>query len=72
MKMCINCGIKGTSAPHGYCTSISNGCRGKNQYKSRVIKRDRDDLEAYVQTLIAELAAECPETQPIAAGATSG
>jgi hypothetical protein len=31
-------------------------------------------IEAYMQTLIAELAAECPllETQPIAAGATSG
>ena len=55
LTLCLSCGIRGTSAPHGYCASVESGCRWKAQHYSRVLKAEHEAWDAYIDSLAAEL-----------------
>ena len=52
LSICRKCGERGTSTPHGYCTSVATGCRWKSQYESRLLKDDRKEMEDYIERLL--------------------
>ena len=74
LSICRKCGERGTSTPHGYCTSVASGCRWKSQYESRLLKDDRKEMEDYIERLLSyDWSAYSPcATKPCAASATSG
>ena len=53
LSICRKCGERGTSTPHGYCTSVASGCRWKSQYESRLLKDDRKEMEDYIERLLS-------------------
>ena len=53
MKLCKNCGIKGTSTPHGYCAAVETGCIWKAHHASRVLKGKRVDMDDYIEEILS-------------------
>jgi hypothetical protein len=53
MTLCKNCGIKGTSTPHGYCASVAFGCIWKAHHASRVLKGKRDDMDELIDEILS-------------------
>jgi hypothetical protein len=51
MTPCRRCGVRGTKAPHGYCSSVETGCRWRAVYRSRLLKEERLEMEAYIEEL---------------------
>ena len=52
LQLCLRCGVRGTTAPHGYCSNRESGCQWRAQYQSKLAKKDRDGMDAYVTDLI--------------------
>ena len=53
MKLCKNCGVKGTSTPHGYCAAVETGCIWKAHHASRVLKGKRDEMDDYLEEILS-------------------
>ena len=53
MTLCAHCGVHGTNAPHGYCATVSTGCRWKQQSASRVLKTDRDEINSVIEDILS-------------------
>ena len=53
MKLCKNCGVKGTSTPHGYCAAVDTGCIWKAHHASRVLKGKRDDMDEFIEEVLS-------------------
>jgi hypothetical protein len=51
MRLCLNCGIRGTSAPHGFCSGKEHGCIWKAHYQLRMTKAAHAAMDAYVEEL---------------------
>jgi hypothetical protein len=71
---CRNCGVRGTTAPHGYCSQLENGCVWKAQYWSKVAKTERDAMDALIDDILSwdwrtTHVDQCPRTITTLAGA---
>ena len=53
LTLCRSCGVAGTSTPHGYCATVKTGCLWKAQHASRVLKKENDLWEAYIEDIIS-------------------
>ena len=53
LTLCLRCGERGTTAPHGYCMNEKTGCRWKAQYESRLMKAERDATNSYIDELLS-------------------
>lgn len=50
---CRNCGVRGTTAAHGYCSQLEDGCVWKAQYWSRVAKAERDEMSTLIDDILS-------------------
>ena len=53
LQLCLRCGVRGTTAPHGYCSNRESGCQWRAQYRSKLAKGERDEMEAYLDEILS-------------------
>ena len=76
LQLCLRCGVRGTTAPHGYCSNRESGCQWRAQYRSKLAKSERDEMAVYLDEILswdwpAWLAWRQTKTQAGAASAAS-
>ena len=52
LTLCSRCGKFGTRSKTGICATIATGCRWAAQVRSKKLKAEVDDMDAYVDALI--------------------